>query len=809
MTRKHRPSARRPHPLRCAIAVSLALASLTAAAQSTAGPTAVEAAAPRAWDLPSAPLADTLARIARDSGQRLSADPVLISGKTAAPVRGNLSPADAARQALAGTGLELVVTEGGTLSVRPAPVRTKDGEAVLTPMTVTAGAAPSDSPLAYLSKNVTTGALGDRSVLDTPFSITVVSSEEIVTRDARTIGQIFVNDASIYSPTSASTTNWWGTQIRGLRVRNTYIDDIPTMHNYGSDFPTEVVESVTALKGLTGFMYGFGIPGGALSYQLKRAKSTNETEVGVGYRNPRLFSAHADISRRTEDGFGVRVNIATEQGKAYNESRIDRTVGALALDKSLGSALHWFGNVVYEKSRNTGEPMQFYIDNYDAAASAGRLPRPTYRYGDVNIDNAWYETETTLATTGFQWKIDERWRLKYQVGFSRKEHRSNKSFAELLNADGDYAGYGYNYAGKLDNLFTQAMLQGDFVTGPLRHEVVAGLGLQREKVTWSNEWYSDFDFLGNLYQTQTFRTNRTADFSLGPLSSDTRQTYAFVSDTVHFGPHWQAILGLRFTDYRVKDLDDDPSADSGYRTRNVSPTLALIYKPDARTSLYGSFVEGLEAGGRVNAIFVNAGTVLDATVSRQYEVGVKREAGGVDYTAALFRMEHANQIIVWRDGGRYLTQDGLSIYQGAEFSAAWQATRHLNLGLAAVWLDASLDEVSDDNAALRGNRPANAPKWLAVANAQYRVPGVDGLKLHGNVRYHGKSFANDSNTLNVPSRTLVNLGFSQDFRVQGRNWTLHGNVYNLFDKEYWAAGGYGQANLGEERNFSLMLRTRF
>ncbi len=165
-----RPDARLNRMLRCAIAVSLALASLGASAQSAAAGSTLESAAPRTWDIPAGPLADTLARIARDSGQRLSADPALVAGRTAAPVRGKFSPADAARQALAGTGLELLVTEGGTLSLRLAPVRTRDGEATLAPMLVTAAQAGEGSvDRGYVSKKISpVGPWEGRSLLDTP-----------------------------------------------------------------------------------------------------------------------------------------------------------------------------------------------------------------------------------------------------------------------------------------------------------------------------------------------------------------------------------------------------------------------------------------------------------------------------------------------------------------------------------------------------------------------------------------------------------------------------------------------------------------
>ena len=61
----------------------------------------------------------------------------------------------------------------------------------------------------------------------------------------------------------------------------------------------------------------------------------------------------------------------------------------------------------------------------------------------------------------------------------------------------------------------------------------------------------------------------------------------------------------------------------------------------------------------------------------------------------------------------------------------------LRVGLSAVYLDATVDRISADNADLKGKTPANAPKWQAALSGQYRVPALDRLKLHGNVQYFG------------------------------------------------------------------------
>lgn len=794
-----------PRPAPLALALSLAFASGALWAQGAAS--LAPGAAPVSISLPAQPLGEALNAWARQSGAQLAVQQSLVAGKTAPAVSGQLTARQALDRLLAGSGLSATI-EGASVSIRPSPTAAGTS-ATLPEVRVTAAALTPTSPLGYLSQNSSTGALGDKKLLDTPFSVATVSSEDMTERGAKSIGQIFARDAAVTTPTNSFSTDWWGTQIRGLPVRNSYIDDIPMLLYWGGDFPTEITESVTALKGLTGFMYGFGEPGGALSYQLKRPKADNETQLQLGYRHPGLTSVHLDTSRRLSEDTALRANIATENGTAYNAARIDRTVASLAVDQRLGASVNWFSTLAYEDNRNKAEPLQMYFSRYDHEGSGGQLPAVTYDYDNVNVDNSYYQTKTLLASTGIDWKIDEQWRLKTQLGFSRKDHQSNKAFAYLLNREGDYTGYAYNFAGQLDTVFTQAVLQGSVQTAGMKHDLVGGLGLQTSRDKWGSEWYWSNDFDGNIHREQTFLTSRTPDFSLQPVSSDTRQTYAFASDTLHFNEHWQALAGLRFTDYRIKDLDGDPTVDSAYQVRKASPTLALIYKPDARSSLYGSYVEGLEPGSQVAPPYANAGEVLGATVSKQYEIGAKHEHDGVDYAAALFRVERANNIDVLRDGNRFLTQDGRLIYQGLELSGAYPVSKALNVGLSAVYLDATIDKVSADNADIQGNTPSFAPKWQVAANVQYQVPGVQGLKLHSTARYAGASYTSDANTLQLPAHTIISAGFSYDFSVRGQALTLLGNVYNLFNKKYWAGGGWSSGNLGEARNVSLALRTQF
>lgn len=655
-----------------------------------------------------------------------------------------------------------------------------------------------------LDQQAGNGALGDKRLLDTPFSVTVVDADDIAKRQATSLGQVFINDPAVHAGEPAATTPWWNTTIRGIGVTMHYVDGVPLLMQYGGEYPLEAVESVQALKGLGGFMYGFGSPGGIFSYQSKRPTDAPLLATSFGWRDGGALSTHLDAGGRVagKDSLGYRLNVATEQGDAYNGAGIDRNVLSIAVDHPIGEALTWHAEVIGEDSKLKHEPMYFYWDMYEGE----RLPEPTYDYDNVAVRNSYYKSATLLATTGLRWRINDDWHADFSLGQSRKRHSSNKMFANPLNEAGDYSGDVYNFAGLLRNRIGQAIVQGMVSTDAIRHELAFGASWQRAWEQWGNDWYyGEGDFTGNLYRDQDGLITRVPDFSLAPVSFDERQQSLFASDTLHFGEHWQAILGLRHTRLEQKDMDGDPDVDSRYRTSATTPTLALVWKPIEQAAVYASYVESLETGGRVprdaEPPYANAGDLLEATISKQFEVGAKYDFGRLGLTAAAFRVERAAQIDVLRGEDLYLVQDGLTLYRGFEFMGNLAVTGNLDIGLGALWLDPTLEDLSNWEQELEGNRAPFASRMEAVANFEWRVARVDGLSLHGNVRRSGDIYYDATNRILFPGYTVAGLGFQYRATLGKRAMTLTGNINNLFDRKYWT-----ESMLGEARNAALDIR---
>ena len=119
-----------------------------------------------------------------------------------------------------------------------------------------------------------------------------------------------------------------------------------------------------------------------------------------------------------------------------------------------------------------------------------------------------------------------------------------------------------------------------------------------------------------------------------------------------------------------------------------------------------------------------------------------------------------------------------------------------------------LDITKDLDPTVIGNSPYLIPNSTASLWLDYTVTDgeLEGLSIGGGVRYQGKSWADESNTLRVPSATLFDAGM----RYEKKGWGAALNVSNLFDKEYVAGcGGANVCGYGEARTVTFKLSKKW
>lgn len=649
-------------------------------------------------------------------------------------------------------------------------------------------------------ENKSGGALGNRSELDTPFSVVTVTGEDIEERQASTLAAVFAKDASVSDAGSEYSGFPSSAQIRGLAsdyYNSLKLNGLPAGFLYGINLPTEFMEQVQLLKGSSGFMYGFSAPGGIINYVTKKPTEERLASFDAGYKSGNIYGQHLDLGGRLfgEERFGYRFNVSNEKGTAANGSRIDRQAAALSLEAKLAPDLTWTIDAMAQQRDIDRPQTEYYLST---SYTSTTLPAALDGSENLTTDESIVHNKFYYLGTSLNWEISPDWSLRVDLSKMYSRLLAYSEFTYLLNQAGDLQYSTWTGLDISTTQFGQAMLQGTFRTGPITHELVLGVSHEDD----------DMD-LGQINFTQSSRVTTYSNlYSPTPVVwspdtdqttyfyTSTAQTAAFLSDTMTLAEKWSLLAGLRYTRYERTAYSSYTQNASGgldftyrtYRKYPLTPTLALLYKPVADATIYASYVESMERGSTVGSSYANYGEVLDPLLSKQYELGFKWVRPGWSASAALFRIERGAE---YADADNYYVQDGEIRYDGAELAGDVRVTRNLKLGASALYLDSSYRNTSDEW--LLGKAQKGSRRFTGALSANYDVERVPGLSLHADGKYYGEGIAYNNTALDLvvksPAYALFNLGAAYRTRLGGYGVTVRGEVQNLFDRAYWALAG--------------------
>jgi len=661
-----------------------------------------------------------------------------------------------------------------------------------------------DDTAQHLTTKVSGGALGTRTQLDTPFSTTVVKSEDLAERQVSKLGDVFALDASV-SDNSGAYSSWASyITVRGLPLdwQNAYRIDGKPFLSYTITLPYEHFEQIELLKGSSGFMYGFGSPGGIVNYVTKKPSDTPVRSIDIGYKSNSLWSEHVDLGGRfgDEGRFGYRLNATHEDGKTFNDGTLRRDSLSLALDARLTRDLNWDFNALYQDRKATGQTPSIYLGSYVGSS----LPSVISGANQTLLGPGQHlSNNLQLYSTGLQYRLTPDWTLSTSYSHSTATRSRNEGILFLNDASGDYNDYRSDT--REGHRFDQAQVlaQGTLRTGAVEHQVVLGASWQKQGNDYSSNAVYQQIGTGNLYSPNTNSYFSTTDFSLY-RDSDIVQRAVFASDTVKLSERWSVLAGLRHTHYDQTGYNYLTGAQSSQYAKNgvVTPTLALMFKPAPDTTVYTSYVESLEQGASVGITYANYRDQLAPLKSKQYELGVKTEHERWSATAALFRIERGAE---YANSANVLVQDGQSIYQGLELGATTRLGSQWQLGGNVMVLDTSYERGSS----YQGNRVAGAPDFVAATQLSYAVAQVPGLKLSADAKYTGATMLNASNGLKLPGYALANVGASYTTRIGGYDTTWRVAVNNLANKRYWEFQYENYLKPGDPRTVSVSAKLDF
>ncbi|WP_115719333.1 TonB-dependent siderophore receptor [Gallaecimonas mangrovi] len=656
-----------------------------------------------------------------------------------------------------------------------------------------------------LDTTVDNGVLGQGSILNTPFSVTSVSEQELKERQVNDLDTLFARDASV-SILGGGYNNWGSNMsIRGLALdyTNSFKLNGLAFQNFSGEMPYDIFERIDVLKGATGFMYGFAAPGGIVNYVTKKARG-DVLSVDVGYRSDSILSAHVDAGTRfgESDKYGLRANVSAADGDTNTDGgHVRRNTAALAFDANLTDSLKWTLDLIYD-DRDVDNVTSWMFTSL--LSSDSTLPEPVDGSRNLSAKGSFEDAKNITGMTSLTWQASDNWQIKADYSHAENNTRWVKTLNYLVNSDGDLRVRVYDQAFDTDFDTAQLMAVGELDTGAVHHKWVSGVSYQKttsyrtdtpsKYVFWLTDT-SDPSTYDNLYSpnpqsyTSEFVENNEKGYYV-------RQRSAFVSDTLAFGRKWDLLLGLRHIQY---DSVNYLSSGEEYSTNANTPTVALMFKPWQGTTFYGSYVEALEEGGIVSSSYANADEMLDPLKSKQYELGAKVERARWFASVAAYRIERG---AAYGNSENIYVQDGKSLYDGVEFDAKLQLSEAWSLHSNLMHLDSRYDDTGPDST-VQGNDVEAAPNWQAALGLSYLVPAIPGLAVNAGAKYYGARYLDAENNWKLPDYTLFDASLRYETQLWHKPLTLRGTLTNLTDKKYWATDGSEGLRIGQPREVAL------
>lgn len=809
------------HPTDHPTVRQITLALMLALGGATFNAAQAQSAASQVYDLPAAPLATTLNRISRDAGLALTVDSALVGERQAAPVRGQLSPEQALRAALAGSGLELVKTDAGTYTLRRAAV--PQGDMTLAPVTVRAEVERSgttEGTGSFTTRSMSSATHLPLTMRETPQSVTVLSS-------ARIEADNLVDLVDIAKATPGLTIQSGDVRpylySRGFEIDRVTQDGIATKYDgYAGDSLGNLAmqDRVEVVRGATGLMQGGGNPSAGINMIRKRPTSSWQFKGSASAGSWDDYRLMADVSGPlTEDG-RVRarlVGFGQDAGDFYDHGFNDKSLGYVTVDFDLSE----------RTTLNLGYSHLYSNKNL----SWGGLPT-SYGYRHLDL------RRSTFA--GADWEYNKN---ELDTFYVNLEHDLGGGWSLSLNGtyvDGRYeilatylipttsvGGFGHVWwAAHTSREQSAADLK---LSGPVswfgrQHDLVFGATLNRQKnriAEWWQGWNapltSGVDLATWNHDAPRPDTSSTSPW-LGHFKGKDDQDSLYSAARFSITDPVSLLVGARLDWF---DRTDAWSGSSYSVDAHLTKYVGLTWAFAEQHSAYVSYTDVFQPQDARDL----SGNLLPPKTGVNYELGVKGEylGGALNGSFALFRIDENDRAIYLSDqtgcpvASGCFDAAGLLRTKGVDLELQGAITPDWQVGAGLTWSETRYRK--DGNRDNIGRRlDTGSPKTLFKLSTQYTLPGtLSALTVGGRVRWQSKIYYDRANASGEVVRNQQDayavVDLSASYRLT-KNLNLKLDINNVFDKVYYSSisgDWYWGANeaYGRPRNALLTLNASY
>lgn len=712
------------------------------------------------------------------------------------------------------TCLVLLVSTGNLAWAQHAPLD-------LPSSTITADEEPATG--LSLERTVDSGSRLGLTMRENPASVSVAERSRIEQAGARNTLDI----ANTLPGVNASAPPGWGGYVAYRGFNGAQVNQLfngISLQSGSANRPVDswIYDRVELVGGPSSFLHGSGSVGGSLNYITRLASRDEQAgEARISYASFDTWQTAIGVNQALNDGDGPRHYARLDFSRDSSNGYIDRQErGATSLAFSLLSDFtpelsHTLAIEYLEEKEDSP-----YWGAPTLNPQQGTLKIDTHhRFNNYNVEDGRYEQRTRWVRSITDYHLDEATSLRntfyhYQ---GQRDYRNLEVYrytpgnTQVLRSGAYLQRHDQELNGNRLELLRQGELFG------LRSDWAFG-------ADYSVNQQTVFPRSGGAYDSVDPGAFDPGHFDAIPGMAGARQKgrstqvktlAAFAENLQHLSERLSLVTALR-VDHIDFHLDNPPGttpASVDRRWDALTGRAGLVYQLTPDANLYAQYSTSAEPpGGSLTG--ASAGQVgdFDLSTGRQVEIGSKADFfdGRLTTTAAVYQIVRKDFPVTDPNNANATIQAGQQTSRGLELAASLRITPALLAEGNFAWVDAEYDDFNEKVGAVvvsrKGKTPVNIPDrvanlWLTYDFSSQWQGGVD-------ARYVSSVYANNANTLWVPSYTLV--GAFVKLRLDERT-SVTARVRNLTDEVY--ARFIHQSNtqyyLGEPRSVELALDTRF
>ncbi len=635
---------------------------------------------------------------------------------------------------------------------------------------------------------------------DIPQAISVVTNEQIKDQMLMSISDVVRYVPGITSHQGEN--NRDDVVIRGNRSSaDFFLNGIRDDVQYYRDLYN--LDRVETMKGPNAMIFGRGGGGGVINRVVKEANFGSFRELslqGGSFSNKRMSG---DFNQSLTNEIAFRANGLYENSGSFRKFVDLERYGinpTLTILPSYQTRIN-FGYEYFHDGRTAdrgitsfqGRPADVSIDTF---------------YG--NPDDSRVRVDVNLLTGSLDHQIS-KFNIRNRTLFGDYDRFYQNYVPGASNAAKTLVTLtAYNNATKRRNLFNQTDLTYLAATGKIRHTLVGGVELGRQR-TNNFRQSAFFNNVATSIQVPyddpitsipvTFRPNATD--ANNRLRLNLAATY--LQDQIEISRHVQLIAGVRYDYFDLKYYNNRNGENLRRIDNLVSPRLGVVVKPVTELSLYGSYsVSYLPSAGDQFSSLTNITQQVKPEKFTNYEFGVKWDVRRfLSLTSAAYQLNRTNTRSTDPNDLSRIIQTGSQRTNGLEIGVNGNITRAWSVAGGYAYQDAFI--TSATTAAIAGKKAGQVPHHTFSLWNKYQI--IPKLSAGLGVIHRSDMFATVDNTVVLPGYTRADAAIFYSF---DEHWRLQANFENLFNQKYYVnADSNTNISPGAPRGARVGLTARF